>query len=158
MRNARKAAPIGVESGAETAQARSGELSIEARLLGIIEEAFERRISKDVIVSLVSQRFDSLTDAEATRQLEPEAALPGDVVYDELPEGLIDLPSAQERYGISRWSVYRAVEKGHINFCGRLRASARGGGYLLVDEAALVNYMASPKSKGGRPRKSAHNC
>ena len=154
-RKARKESPNRVESGAETAQARSGELSIEARLLTIIEEAFEMNVSKDVIVSLVTQRFDSLTDAHLAQEevsLSPEGE--GQVVYEELPDGLIDLPSAARKYDINRVTLWRWADKGAIRKYGRLKASAAGGGYLVLNEEELTSYISAPRDKGGRPKKT----
>jgi predicted DNA-binding transcriptional regulator AlpA len=81
-------------------------------------------------------------------------AVDGDVVYDELPEGLIDLPSAMRKYSLKRPTLWSWVSKGHLQSYGRLRGSATGGGLILVNEEDLVRYMHAPKPKGGRPRKS----
>ena len=73
-------------------------------------------------------------------------------VYDELPPGLIDLPSAARKYGIPRRTIQTWIRTNKVRSCGRLKGSARGGGYLLVDEGDLVEYHGCPKSRG-RPKK-----
>ena len=87
----------------------------------------------------------------------PEDA--GDVIYEpgDLPEGLIDLPSAaarySDKYGVSEDAMRKWVNRGHVAKAGRVRAPARGGGYIVVCESELVEFMAQPRNKGGRPRK-----
>ena len=74
-------------------------------------------------------------------------------IYTDLPEGLIDLPSAQKKYGCTRARFRNWVTKGQLKVHGRLRAPARGGGYLVVSEDELVDRLTAPPNKGGRPRK-----
>ena len=84
--------------------------------------------------------------------------VPSDVeppIYDELPEGLISLPSVTRKYGLRARTVQDWVKLGRINLRGRLRGPAPGGGYLVVSEAELVAYMNAPRNKGGRPRKGS---
>ena len=82
-----------------------------------------------------------------------------EVIYEpgELPEGLIDLPSAAAKYsaeyGVSEGAMRQWVNRGRVAKAGRVKAPARGGGYLVVDEHELVEFMAQPRNKGGRPRK-----
>ena len=75
-------------------------------------------------------------------------------VYTELPPGLIDLPSAAQKYGLNQWTLRNWVRKGHLKMYGRLKGSAKGGGFILVRESELRLYKDMPKSKGGRPRKT----
>ena len=74
-------------------------------------------------------------------------------IFTELPEGLIDLPSAQKKYGCTRARFRNWVTKGQLKVHGRLRAPARGGGYLVVSEDELVDRLTASPNKGGRPRK-----
>ena len=74
-----------------------------------------------------------------------------DTVYTELPEGLIDLPSAGRKYRVPRRTIHSWVEKGHVRLRGRLKGPAQGGGYLLVREDELTAYLTAPRKKGGRP-------
>ena len=72
-------------------------------------------------------------------------------VYDELPEGLIDLPSAAVKHGLKVDTIYKWVRRGKIPCRGRLKAWARGGGYLVVAETELLDWVNAPTDKGGRP-------
>ena len=82
-------------------------------------------------------------------------ALPDDVpIYTELPEGLITVPDAGRKYGISRRTIQTWLRKGRLQLRGRLRGPARSGGYMVVDEAELFAYIDAPRDKGGRPRKN----
>ena len=74
-------------------------------------------------------------------------------IEDDVPEGLIDLPSAAERYSCRIPTLRQWILRGHLKVYGRLRAPAPGHGYLLVSEAELRDHMKAPRNKGGRPRK-----
>ena len=79
--------------------------------------------------------------------------LDGDLpVFNELPAGLIDVPSAVKKYGCQNSTLRKWIARGLLSSHGRLRAPARGGGYLVVSEDQLMERLASP-SKRGRPRK-----
>ena len=73
-------------------------------------------------------------------------------VFTELPEGLIDVSTATKKYQLSRMTLNNWIRRGHLVPQGRLKAPARGGGYWVVDEAALVRCMATP-TRMGRPPK-----
>ena len=73
-------------------------------------------------------------------------------VFTELPEGLIDLSTPAKKYQIARWALHNWVRRGHLVPRGRLKAPAPGGGYCVVDEAALVHCMAN-RPRLGRPPK-----
>ena len=75
-----------------------------------------------------------------------------DTVHDEVPAGLIDLPSAARKYGVPLGRIQGWVDKGTLNTYGRVKAPARGGGYRLVSERELEEKVHQPLSKGGRPR------
>ena len=74
-------------------------------------------------------------------------------IYTELPEGLIDLPTAARKYGCHLQRFYMWVHRGHLTCRGRLRAPSRGGGYIVVSEEELKTRIGSVSEKGGRPRK-----
>ena len=74
-------------------------------------------------------------------------------IYTELPEGLIDLPTAMRKYGCHRQRLNNWVARGRLKVYGRLRGPARGGGYLVVSEDDLQSRLNGPLDKGGRPRK-----
>ncbi len=75
-------------------------------------------------------------------------------IFTELPEGFITVPDAGRKYGISRRTIQGWLRTGRLELRGRLRGSARGGGYMVVNETELVTYMNAPRNKGGRPRKT----
>ena len=77
-----------------------------------------------------------------------------DTVYTELPEGLIDFPSAACKYNLNRGTLRNWLSKGYITLRGRLKGPATGGGFLIVSEDELVEHIAKPRNKGGRPRKT----
>ena len=98
----------------------------------------------------------------AAEQVVEQPEIPGlfpdaETIYTEteVPEGLIDLPSAAQKYDHRVATLQKWVERGHLQTYGRLRAPARGGGYLLLREDELVDRMKAPRNKGGRPRKYA---
>ena len=75
-----------------------------------------------------------------------------DTVYTELPEGLITVPEAARKYRINRRTIQTWLRQNYITSKGRLRGSARGGGFVLVSEAELVRYIATPKRIGRPPK------
>ena len=84
-------------------------------------------------------------------KFEPDRELP---IYETLPEGLIDLPTAAKKHGLSLRNMSRWVQKGQVKLQGRLRAPAAGGGYIVVSEADLLTYAHAPRNKGGRSRRT----
>ena len=74
-----------------------------------------------------------------------------DGIFSEVPEGLIDLPSAASKFGCSLGRLHSWIARGHLQVHGRLRAPARGGGYRLVSEEEVIQHMRMPPNKGGRP-------
>ena len=78
---------------------------------------------------------------------------PGLPIYTELPPGLIDVPNASVRYCRSKSTFYQWIRRGYVTVIGRLKAPARGGGYLVLSEAEIVAHMAKPVNRGGRPQK-----
>ena len=79
-----------------------------------------------------------------------------EIIYteDEVPEGLIDLPSAAQKYNCPVGTLQTWVKRGHLKTFGRLKAPARGGGYVLLLEADVLDRATAPLNKGGRPRKT----
>ncbi len=145
------APPLAQKNGA------SQELLVQAG--DAIEDALESGIPVEEIRKLLSMLELKVTEHEVAYQ-DTLPAFPEDdqdTVYAELPPGLIDLPSAVKKYKLRPRTAQNWVKFGRITLRGRLRASARGGGYLLVREDELVAYIAGPRDKGGRPRKTPDN-
>ncbi len=80
---------------------------------------------------------------------------PEDVIYEpgELPDGLIDLPSAAEKYGVNRSRLTMWVKRGKVPRLGKLKAAAPGGGYTVTSIEAIEQCLRAPPNKGGRPPK-----
>ena len=73
-------------------------------------------------------------------------------VFTELPNGLIDIPTAAKKHGINPSTLRTWIQKGYITVVGRLKAPARGGGYSVVEERKLLEYARNPVRRG-RPVK-----
>ena len=78
---------------------------------------------------------------------------PGLPIYDELPDGLIDLATAAERYGCKPHRIYMWVYRGRLQERGRLRGPGKNGGAIVVCENDLLERMNAPPNKGGLPKK-----
>ena len=110
-----------------------------------LEQTLRSATLKDVATALL-ESLDAADD-------DPTPTAPGELpIYDTLPDGLIDLPSAARKYGVKLSTIRSWVRRGHLDQAGLLKAPARGGGYIVVDEAAFLRYMNSPRNRGGRPR------
>ena len=129
------------------------ELSInEALANGLITNEIADMVAESVEARRVENPGDMVAYL-AAHETPPEEE--GVVIYEKLPPGLIDLPTARDRYGKNIAAMREWVKKGHVRKVGLRRAPARGGGYIVVDEGQLVAYMNCPKDKGGRPKKKA---
>ena len=122
----------------------------------MVQKTFEDAVSSALKsgygeTDILNMVISTIDNQRAPRSVEE----PTDTIYDELPEGLIDVRSAAERYGVPAANISMWVNRGRIPNCGRLKAPAAGGGIKVTSEAALVAYMETPKSKGGRPRKTS---
>ena len=111
-------------------------------LVRAVDGALAHGLTQEEIMALVQDRAQGAADQDASAR-----------VYTELPDGLIDLPSAAEKYGLHRQVLRDWVLKGRLQIYGRLRGSAPGGGFLVLKESDVQTQIAAPKSKGGRPRK-----
>ena len=76
-----------------------------------------------------------------------------DAVYDALPPGLIDIPTAARTYNVPRRTLQGWIRRGHLGCRGRLKGSAPGGGFLVIEEQELVSRLDLPPNPGGRPKK-----
>ena len=78
-----------------------------------------------------------------------------DVIYEagNLPEGLIDLPSASKKYGIPVKTLRSWVHRGKLPRCGRVRARAAGGGYIVTIDDEIPRCRDNPRKPG--PKRSA---
>ena len=72
------------------------------------------------------------------------------LVYDpgDVPAGLISLPDAAKKYGISIRTLRTWINRGKLLNCGRVRAKAPGGGYILTKEEH-DRVLSRPPTKTG---------
>ena len=121
---------------------RASRAIAEALAVGVDESDLQ-----DMVTSVLAE--------QATSQLSlPEVREDGNPVFTELPDGTIDLRTASKKYGLNLGTLRTWVHTDRLKVVGRLRAPAPGGGYLIIDESDLRGYMAAPRNKGGRPRKT----
>ena len=112
-----------------------------------VATALRSGFDRNAIIRMVTSELEN----QATKDLPEE---PAEVVYDVLPEGLIDLPSACERYGVNVTTANGWMRKGQITRLGKKRAPGKGGANV-TSETAFVERMRRPNDVGGRPRKAA---
>ena len=92
-----------------------------------------------------SGSYDSVADDD---QQHDSNGLP---IYDDLPDGLIDLPAAAAKYARSIKTLEGWLRTGRLRQAGRVKAPAPGGGYRVVEEADIVAILRDPP-KRGRPK------
>ena len=107
-----------------------------------------QRAVGDTNLNDIAAALSAMLDADDD---DPAPTTPGELpLYETLPPGLIDLPSASRKYGVNLRTIRSWVRRGHVEQVGLLKAPARGGGYIVVDEAAFIQYMSTPR-RLGRP-------
>ena len=131
-------------------------------LRDVIDAALESGVPRDDLLDMVNIAYLQMAGGTITPQANgngykglelatDDKELP---IYTELPEGLIDLPSAQRDYGCKADTLRSWVRRGHLTLMGRLRGASPGGGYLVVSKCELERRLAMPPNRGGRPRKN----
>ena len=75
----------------------------------------------------------------------------GLAIYDELPDGLIDVQTASKKYGRPVPTLHSWIRAGHLRLAGRLKAPARGGGFSLVFVSEVESLLATPPRRGRPP-------
>ena len=110
--------------------------------LAAIERAREDGLSLDDMVSMITA---AVNHESSNRSVHPTQA--DDVIYEpgNLPEGLIDLPTASKKYGIKVGTLRQWVHVGKLPRKGRLRAPSPGGGYIVTEEAAIPYCRDNPR-------------
>ena len=110
-----------------------------------IEQAREDGLSESEMASMITAAQNG---AHAVNGVHPKET--DDVIYEpgELPDGLIDLPSASKKYGIRVETLRRWIQRGKIPKRGRLRARSPGGGYLVTVEAEILYCRDNPRKRG----------
>ena len=70
----------------------------------------------------------------------------------ELPDGLIAVPDAAQKYDIPKRTILSWIRQGRIACQGRI-VKGRGAPRLVILEKEVLDYKDAPRSKGGRPTK-----
>ena len=117
--------------------------------LGAIVEVVTNRITAQVRQQ--ENDVPELPDPSDDYVLSPDGTVK---IYNQIPPGMVLVPTAAERYQCSVRTIRDWANSGRVEIKGRLRGRAGGGGMILLSESELVTYMASPRDKGGRPKKS----
>ena len=74
---------------------------------------------------------------------------------DLVPHGLVTFATAEHYFGLRPGRVKLWHFRGHIQEKGRVRASARGGGRVLVAMDDVARLVADPPRRTGRPPKQS---
>ena len=134
---------------------------------GTSRESLDRAIKAvaDALAEGVGERelLDMVTTVAAVIAVE-QPEIPGlfpdvdeqEIIYTdtEVPAGLIALPVAAKKYSRPITTLQSWVQRGHLPTYGRVKAPARGGGYILISESDLLDWIKAPPNKGGRPRRA----
>ena len=128
--------------------------SAEQRLRDAIDALLAEGASPEAITTMAGSILDT-SEGSGSR---PPSSTPdaGEVIYDELPDDLIDVPTAVREYGISRSTLSTWRRQGKLHRRGRLRAAAPGGGYNVFSREDVLGLISAPVNKGGRPKKLPH--
>ena len=114
-----------------------------------IEQAREDGLSPAEMASMITAAENGTHPANGVHRKETD-----DVIYEpgELPDGLIDLPSASKKYGIPGSTLRNWIRRGKLAAEGRLRAPAAGGGYVVVSQAGIEYCRDHPRKTGRKKR------
>ena len=117
-----------------------------------IERARDNGLSLDDMASMITTATETQRPSNVVHPTQSE-----DVVYEpgNLPEGLIDLPSASRKYGISKATLRTWVHRGKLPRLGRLRAKSPGGGYIVTREAEILYCRDHPRKTGRKKRETS---
>ena len=139
----------------------SGKSTPNEDLQGAIDQALRSGMDAEAIARMVAERVKARRVSDANDivgvldapETPPEEA--GDVIYKpgNLPEGLIDLPTAAKKYGIKPDTLRHWVYDEHVPMVGKLKGPAPGGGYKVVRLIDLEAHLHSPRKRTGRPKK-----
>ena len=128
--------------------------SAETHLREAVSAAQADGLGREVFVNMATELYDNAAPTpEGGSSPTPDT---GEVIYDELPAGLIDVPTAVREYSISRSTLSTWRRQGKLHRRGRLRAAAPGGGYNVFSREDVQRLISAPVNKGGRPKKRGH--
>ena len=128
-----------------------------------IQAALEAGVPREDLLDLVNIAFLHVAGGTTNSQVDGnghkvlELATDGKElpIFAELPEGLIGLTAAADELGCNIHRIRTWVHNGRVHAKGRLRAPARGGGYLLVSLEELRTELTKAQNGRGRPRKNS---
>ena len=137
----------------------SGKSTLTEDLQSAIDQALRSGMDAEAIAHMVAERIKATRVSDAkdiVGVLDAPETTPEDtgaVIYEpgELPDGLIDLPSAAKKYGIPVRTLQSWVHRGRLSRRGKLRARSPGGGYTVVI-AADIEYCRDHPRKRGRKK------
>ena len=120
--------------------------------LAAIERAQEDGLSPTEMANMIAAATEPQPQTNGVHPTESD-----DVIYEpgNLPEGLIDLPSASRKYGISKATLRTWVHRGKLPRLGRLRAKSPGGGYIVTREAEILYCRDHPRKTGRKKRETS---
>ena len=136
----------------------SGKDTLAEDLQSVIDQALRSGMDAEAIARMVAERALTLNDVARNGlagDTPPEDA--GDVIYEpgELPDGLIDLPSAAKKYGISVVMLRSWVQRGKLPRRGRLRGRSPGRGYIVTEDQMIPYCRDNPRKTGRKKRASS---
>ena len=100
-----------------------------------------QKVIRSLLQKGVAEReVHQLVSAIAVETGSANLALP---IYDQLPDGMIDLPRAAKRYRRSTNTLHGWINGGRLRVVGRLRAPAAQGGYVVVIEADVARLNST---------------
>lgn len=108
-------------------------------LRSAIDQALAAGVTRRHIHHLVA-----IAPPPTVRGTDPGSSWPDDpsqVIYDEVPRGLLTLADAAEKYGVRTNTLTVAIFRGNLPGAGRLRGRGYGGTQHLVAEEALRRYL-----------------
>jgi hypothetical protein len=121
-----------------------------------LDAAMVLGIEGDEIKQMLAERVRYNENGKASRNgTSPHGPETEGLVYDpgDVPTGLISLPDAAKKYGIPVRTLRSWVNRSKLPNCGRVRAKARGGGYILTKENQIEYCRDHPRKPG--PKRSA---
>ena len=108
-------------------------------LRSAIDQALAAGVTRRHIHHLVA-----IAPPPKVRGTDPGSSWPDDpsqLIYDEVPRGLVTLADAAEKYGVRTNTLTVAIFRGNLPRAGRLRGRGYGGTQHLVAEDALRRYL-----------------
>ena len=122
-----------------------------AAAAGVPHDVIERMATEPMTLNQVATE---LLDADADCPEPDDDFAQCEIIYEpgQLPDGLIDLPSAAKQENIPLSTLRTWVQLGKIPRRGRLKAPAAGGGYVVTERTAILHARDNPRKPGPKPK------